>query len=64
MLFGAACAYSIVRFKTGGENLAIWIISQRLLPPIAVVFPIFLTSAPLKDNGWKFILRRHKPRSL
>jgi multiple sugar transport system permease protein len=45
MLFGIACAYSIVRFKTGGENLAMWIISQRLLPPIAVVFPIFLIYA-------------------
>ncbi|HEY7750008.1 MAG TPA: carbohydrate ABC transporter permease [Aestuariivirgaceae bacterium] len=45
MVFGIACAYSIVRFKTGGENLAIWIISQRLLPPIAVVFPIFLIYA-------------------
>jgi multiple sugar transport system permease protein len=45
LVFGIACAYSIVRFKTGGENLAIWIISQRLLPPIAVVFPIFLIYA-------------------
>jgi multiple sugar transport system permease protein len=45
MLFGTMCAYSIVRFKTGGENLAIWILSQRLLPPIAIVFPIFLIFA-------------------
>jgi multiple sugar transport system permease protein len=45
MVLGIACAYSIVRFRTGGENLAIWIISQRLLPPIAVVFPIFLIYA-------------------
>ena len=36
------CAYSLVRFKTGGENLAVWIISQRMMPPIAIVFPIFL----------------------
>ena len=39
------CAYAIVRFKTGGDNLAIWILSQRMLPPIAVVFPIFLVYA-------------------
>ena len=45
MVFGVLCAYSIVRFKTGGENLAIWILSQRLLPPIAIVFPIFLVYA-------------------
>ena len=49
MLFGTMCAYSIVRFRTGGENLAIWILSQRLLPPIAVVFPIFLLYVWL---GW------------
>ena len=47
MVIGTMCAYSIVRFRTGGENLAIWILSQRLLPPIAVVFPIFLIYAQL-----------------
>lgn len=35
-------AYSLVRFKTGGENLAVWVISQRLMPPIAIIFPVFL----------------------
>jgi multiple sugar transport system permease protein len=49
MVFGTMCAYSIARFKTGGENLAIWILSQRMLPPIAVVFPIFLLYAFV---GW------------
>jgi multiple sugar transport system permease protein len=47
MVFGTMCAYSIVRFRTGGENLALWILSQRLLPPIAIVFPIFLIYANL-----------------
>ncbi len=42
MIFGTFCAYSIARFKTGGENLAMWIISQRMIPPIVIVFPIFL----------------------
>ncbi|HET6159391.1 MAG TPA: carbohydrate ABC transporter permease [Dongiaceae bacterium] len=42
MVLGTMCAYSLVRFKTGGENLAVWIISQRMMPPIAIVFPIFL----------------------
>jgi multiple sugar transport system permease protein len=42
MLIGTLCAYSLARFKTGGDNLANWIISQRMVPPIAVVFPIFL----------------------
>ncbi|HTO83320.1 MAG TPA: carbohydrate ABC transporter permease [Methylomirabilota bacterium] len=42
MLLGTICAYGLVRFRTGGENLAVWIISQRMMPPIAIVFPIFL----------------------
>jgi multiple sugar transport system permease protein len=42
MFLGTICAYSLARFKTGGEHLANWIISQRMVPPIAVVFPIFL----------------------
>ena len=42
MVIGTMCPYSLARFKTGGDNLAIWIISQRMIPPIAVVFPIFL----------------------
>lgn len=47
MVLGIMCAYSIVRFRTGGQNLALWILSQRLLPPIAVVFPIFLLYSSL-----------------
>jgi len=42
MFLGTICAYSLARFRTGGEHLANWIISQRMIPPIAVVFPIFL----------------------
>ena len=42
MVLGTAAAYSLARFKTGGQNLAIWIISQRMIPPIVIVFPVFL----------------------
>jgi multiple sugar transport system permease protein len=49
MVFGTMCAYSLARFRTGGDNLAMWIISQRMIPPIAVVFPIFLLYVNL---GW------------
>jgi len=42
MVIGTMGAYSLVRFKTGGENLAVWVISQRLMPPIAIIFPVFL----------------------
>ena len=49
MFLGTICAYSLARFKTGGEHLPNWIISQRMVPPIAVVFPIFLLYVWL---GW------------
>ena len=49
MLLGTIAAYSLARFNTGGDNLAIWIISQRMIPPIAIVFPIFLLYVWL---GW------------
>ena len=49
MLLGTAAAYSLARFRTGGDNLAIWIISQRMIPPIVIVFPIFLLFVWL---GW------------
>jgi len=42
MGLGSLCAYSLARHKTGGDHLANWIISQRMVPPVAVVFPIFL----------------------
>ena len=42
MFLGTICAYSLARFRTGGEHLANWIISQRMIPPIAIVFPVFL----------------------
>ena len=49
MVLGTLAAYSLVRFKTGGENLAVWIISQRMMPPVAIVFPVFLLYVYL---GW------------
>jgi multiple sugar transport system permease protein len=42
MALGTVCAYSLARFRTGGRQLSDWIVSQRMIPPIAVVFPIFL----------------------
>jgi len=39
---GALAAYSLARFRIGGKNLAFWILSVRMLPPIAVVLPLFI----------------------
>jgi multiple sugar transport system permease protein len=42
VLIGTSAAYSMARFRTGGKHLAFWFLSQRLMPPIAVLIPIFL----------------------
>ena len=49
MFFGTIAAYSLARFKTGGINLSIGILSQRMIPPIVIVFPVFLAYVFL---GW------------
>ncbi len=42
MILGTLCAYSIARFRTGGNLFSDWILSNRMVPPIVIVFPIFL----------------------
>ena len=39
---GTMMAYSLARFNTGGQHLAFWVLSQRFLPPVAIVLPRFL----------------------
>lgn len=42
MILGTMCAYSIARFQTGGKLFADWMLSNRMIPPIVIVFPVFL----------------------
>ena len=41
-VLGTMMAYSLARFNTGGKHLAFWVLSQRFLPPVAIILPIFL----------------------
>ncbi len=41
-LLGTLMAYSLARFNTGGQHLSFWVLSQRFLPPIGIVLPVFL----------------------
>jgi len=52
--FGTLMAYSLARFNTGGQHLSFWVLSQRFLPPIAVVLPIFLIYRGLKLHDTHF----------
>jgi len=41
IIVGLLASYSIARFKTGGDNLSFWILSNRFLPPVAFIIPLF-----------------------
>lgn len=45
---GALAAYSLARFKTGGDNLSFWILSTRMFPPVAAALPLFLIFKEIK----------------
>ncbi len=40
--FGSIAGYAIARYETGGRNFSFWLISQRLMPPLAILVPTFL----------------------
>ena len=42
VLIGSLAAYSLARFRVGGENLSFWILSTRMFPPVAAALPLFL----------------------
>jgi multiple sugar transport system permease protein len=42
LLIGSLAAYGITRYKVGGTNLPFFILSQRFMPPVAVIFPFLL----------------------
>ena len=40
ILFGTLAAYSVVRYRTGGDNYPFQFLTVRMFPPIAVVVPM------------------------
>lgn len=55
---GALAAYSLARYRTGGDSFAFWILSTRMFPPVASAIPLFLIFRELKllDTYWALIL--------
>ena len=43
LLLGTLAGYALARFpkQAGGENVAFWILSNRMFPPVAVLIPMF-----------------------
>lgn len=48
VLFGTLAAYSIVRYRTGGDSYAFQFLTVRMFPPIAVVVPMVVLFAMLR----------------
>jgi multiple sugar transport system permease protein len=51
-------AYSISRYRVGGKNLAMWILSVRMFPPVVSAIPLFLLFRKfgLIDTYWALII--------
>jgi multiple sugar transport system permease protein len=47
MALGSLAAYSLARYRTGGERMSVAVMSLRMVPPIALAFPLFLMFAAL-----------------
>ncbi|MEQ9491373.1 MAG: carbohydrate ABC transporter permease [Alphaproteobacteria bacterium] len=54
VVFGTLAAYSVVRFKVGGENYPFQFLTVRMVPPIAVVVPMVALFSILKLSDTYF----------
>jgi multiple sugar transport system permease protein len=45
---GALAAYSLARYRVGGQQFSFWILSTRMFPPVASALPLFLIFKELK----------------
>lgn len=58
---GSLAAYSLSRFRTGGRHLAFWILSQRMMPPIVLVIPLYLLLTTIGKQIPIFGVDRYPP---
>jgi multiple sugar transport system permease protein len=51
-------AYSMARYDTGGRNFDFWVLSLRMLPPAALIIPmyVFFNTFQLIDSVWALII--------
>jgi multiple sugar transport system permease protein len=48
LMVGSLAGYGLARYKVGGKNLPFFILSQRFMPPVAVIFPFLLVFKTLR----------------
>ena len=59
LLFGSMAAYSLARFKfKGSDNIAFWMLSIRMMPPVVAIIPIYIImrNLHLLDTNWALII--------
>ena len=59
LVIGSLAAYGLSRFTfRGAENLAFWILSVRMMPPVAAIIPIYIIMKNLHilDTVWCLII--------
>jgi multiple sugar transport system permease protein len=42
LFLGTMAAYSMTRYRVGGDFLPFWVISIRMFPPIAIILPVYI----------------------
>jgi multiple sugar transport system permease protein len=59
LIVGSMAAYGLARFKfKGADNLAFWILSIRMMPPVAAIIPIYILMKNLRllDTPWCLVI--------
>ena len=59
LALGSLAAYGLARFQfRGAENLAFWILSIRMMPPVAAIIPLYIImkNLHLLDTPWCLVL--------
>jgi multiple sugar transport system permease protein len=59
LALGSLAAYGLARFKFKGvKNLAFWILSIRMMPPVAAIIPLYIIMKNLRllDTPWCLVL--------
>lgn len=59
LVLGSFAAYSLARFKfKGADDIAFWILSVRMMPPVAAIIPIYIIMRNLRllDTPWSLVI--------
>ncbi|UCE56187.1 MAG: carbohydrate ABC transporter permease [Desulfobacterales bacterium] len=59
VVIGSMAAYSLARYKfKGSENIAFWMLSIRMMPPVAAIIPIYILmkNVGLLDTPWCLVI--------